>query len=253
MHRITETRTARGPGAIATGLILALGGALATAPAMAMDPDDPDYDPLEDDSLWEDGPPGPGQVDPEDAQTTSPELRIYAEPPEERDTPLHHHDNHLTLDEDSLNDGWVRLRQCHSGLAEIGRMSIVYNEPNIRGLRVASADEVEDAWAEDDRVVVIGVTEASELCVEAEMRVVESRGNGEYVLENGPFMRRFLDGYFPMRVTLTLSWGDLDLSLEDTIPERQPGVDVRGFEHGMILDTTFEGELETRIRLSRDE
>jgi len=73
--------------------------------------------------------------------------------------------------------------------------------------------------------------------------------DGSYALENGPFMRRYLDGYFPMRVTVAVNWGDLGLALARSEPESQPGFLVTESEHGVIIDATFEGRLTTVLRL----
>lgn len=220
----------------ASVLVLALG----PLAAQGTDPDDPDYDPLEDDRLWGDF------ASPSDTQTTSPELTFLMEEPER--TP-HHHQNQITLSASSLVDGWVDLRQCHNDVAPIRRMVIVYNEQTIDALQVESTRNIESARAEGDRVDLRGVEKDAEVCVTARMQIVEDEGDGIYRLESGPFVRRFLDGYFPMRVTMAVSWGDLDLSLEETEPAAQEGFEVVTSEHGMIFDTLFEGELNTLVRL----
>jgi hypothetical protein len=78
-------------------------------------------------------------------------------------------------------------------------------------------------------------------------------GDGLYVLENGPFMRRYLDGYFPMRVTVAVNWGDLGLSLADSEPQAQPGFEVTESPHGVTIEATFEGRLMTELRLVNGE
>ncbi len=208
--------------------------------AQGMDPSDPDYDPLEDDSLWGE------TVSPEDTQTTSPELKFLLEEP---DRIPHHHQNQIRITQSSLEDGWADLRQCHNDVAAIRRMVIVYNEEKIDELQVESTRNIESARAEGDRVDLRGVESDAEVCVTARMKIVEHEGDGVYRLENGPFVRRFLDGYFPMRVTMAVSWGDLDLRLEETQPEEQDGFDVVASDHGFVFDTLFEGELRTLVRL----
>ncbi len=236
---VPESRLAPGP------LFLALVSlALLPFSAQAMDPSDPDYDPLEDDSLWGE------TVSPDQTQTTSPEIKFLTEEPEQ--VP-HHHQNQITLSPSSLEDGWVDLRQCHSDIAPIRRMVIAYNEERIEDLQVESTTNIDLAEARGDRVDLRGVHKDSEVCVTARMRVIEHEGDGVYTMENGPFVRRFLDGYFPMRVTMAVNWGDLDLRLEETHPEAQEGFDVVESDHGIILDTLFEGELRTQVRLRNAE
>ncbi len=205
-----------------------------------MDPGDPDYDPLEDDSLWGE------TVSPDQTQTTSPELTFLLEEPDR--TP-HHHQNQIRITQSSLEDGWADLRQCHNDVAAIRRMVIVYNEARIDELQVESTRNIESARAEGDRVDLRGVQRDAEVCVTARMKIVEDEGDGVYRLENGPFVRRFLDGYFPMRVTMAVSWGDLDLRLAETDPADQDGFEVVTSDHGFMFDTLFEGELRTLVRL----
>ena len=237
-HMVTRPRRLRAAPA------LVLCGFLAAAPLAALEPGDPGYDPLEDDRLWDE------PVSPDATQTTSPELRFLEAEPER--TPHHHH-NQITLTAASLEDGWARLRQCHSDIAPIRRMVIVYNEERIDALRVESTANIDAARAEGDRVDLRGVGEGAEVCVTARMRIVEPEGGGIYRLENGPFKRRFLDGYFPMRVIVAVSWGDLGLALVETEPAAQPGFAVMESGHGVILDALFEGELRTLIRLRSDD
>ncbi|WP_026278628.1 MULTISPECIES: hypothetical protein [unclassified Thioalkalivibrio] len=236
---VPEYRLTPGP------LFLALASlALLPLSAQAMDPDDPDYDPFEDDSLWGE------TVSPDETQTTSPDLKFLTEEPEK--VP-HHHQNQITLSQSSLEDGWVELRQCHNDITPIRRMVIVYNEERIDDLQVESTTNIDRAEALGDRVDLRGVEKGSEVCITARMRVIEHEGDGIYKMENGPFVRRFLDGYFPMRVTMAVNWGDLDLRLEDTRPEAQDGFEVVESDHGIILDTLFEGELRTQVRLRNAE
>lgn len=212
--------------------------------AQGMNPAVPDYDPLEDDSLRGDF------AAPSDTQTTNPELTFLLDEPDQ--TP-HHHQNQITLSASSLENGWVDLRQCHNDVAPIRRMVIVYNEQTIDALRVESTRNTASARAEDDRVDLRGVEKDAEVCVTARIKIVEDEGGGGvYRPESSPFVRRFLDGYFPMRVTMAVSWGDLDLRLEETEPAAQEGFEVASSDYGMIFDTLFEGELNTLVRLRKN-
>lgn len=225
-------------GFVAGPLCLALLGS--PGAAQEMDPDAPDYDPLEDDSLWDE------PASPAAPPSTSPELRFLLEAPER--TP-HHHQNEIRLTASSLEDGWVDLRQCHSHVTAIRRMVIVYNEETIDALRVESTRGIEAARADEDRVDLRGVERDAEVCITARMRILEEAGDGVYELVNGPFQRKFLDSYLPMRVTLAVSWGELDMRLEATEPREQEGFEVVHSDHGFMIDTVFKGELRTRMHL----
>ena len=45
----------------------------------------------------------------------------------------------------------------------------------------------------------------SEICISADKKAL-SYEKGKYYLRLGPFMRRFLDGYYPMRVQVEVSY-----------------------------------------------
>lgn len=225
------TIPARGLHRIAFAALAALSLSLATAA---------ENDPFDDDSLWD--PPRP-----ESNQGT---LNFLTEPPESR---VHHHHNQITLAASSLDDGWVTLRQCHSDIDSVRRAQILYNSDTIRDIEIESQSNIEETWIEGASVQLREVQPDAELCVNARSRILQVLGEGEYLLENGPFMRRFLDGYFPMRVTVAVSWGDLGLSLAASEPQAQPGFEVTESPHGVIVETTFEGRLQTELRLVNGE
>ncbi|AGA32001.1 alpha/beta hydrolase fold protein [Thioalkalivibrio nitratireducens DSM 14787] len=192
-------------------------------------------DPFDDDSLWE--PPRP--------ETNRGALQFLSERPEQ---PMHHHENQITLAASSLDDGWVTLRQCHRDIDRVPRAQILYNDATTRDIEIESQNNIEETWVDGASVQLRRVQPDAELCVRARSQMLRVLDDGSYVLENGPFMRRFLDGYYPMRVTVAINWGDLDLSLTDTTPDAQPGFDVTESRHGVIIDATFEGRLNTVLR-----
>ncbi|MGD8911541.1 MAG: hypothetical protein PVJ68_02195 [Candidatus Thiodiazotropha sp.] len=44
------------------------------------------------------------------------------------------------------------------------------------------------------------------ICLQAETQSLHPTGQGGYQLRNGPYMRRFLDGYYPMLLTLQVDY-----------------------------------------------
>jgi hypothetical protein len=69
--------------------------------------------------------------------------------------------------------------------------------------------------------------------------------NGGFRLRNGPYMRRFLDGYYPMRVALSIDYPTDRLRLVGQSPASQPGFSVHVGERRIEVDATFEGRLVT--------
>lgn len=193
-------------------------------------------DPLDDDRFWE----------MPQAESNRGSLAFLHEAPDE---PVHHHENQITLQPSSLRDGWVELRQCHRDIDAVGRMQIVYKDAATRDLAIESRTNIEEAWVDGASVQMRQVRDGAEICVRARSQMLKSAANGEYVLENGPFMRRFLDGYFPMHVTVVVNWGHLDLSLARTEPAAQPGFEVTASAYGVIVEALFEGRLNTALHL----
>ncbi len=217
----------RALGAAALGLLVALALPLTAEEAV---------DPLDDDRFWE-----MPQV-----ESNRGTLAFLHEAPDE---PIHHHENQITLDSGSLRDGWVELRQCHRDIDPVGRVQIVYQDAGTRDLAIESRTNIEEAWVEGASVQMRQVRDGAEICVRARSQMLKSSANGQYVLENGPFMRRFLDGYFPMHVTVVVNWGDLDLTLARTEPAAQPGFEVTASAYGVIVEALFEGRLNTALHL----
>lgn len=160
----------------------------------------------------------------------------------------HHHQNHITLTRDSLDSGWVRLEQCHQHLDPVPSSQIVYNLDRIRALRIVRAENIERAWVDKNSVQMENIRHDALICIAAESLALRNEGNGVYVLHNGPYMRRFLDGYYPMRVTMTVNLDGSGLRFDSLTPAAQPGFRVHAGQDEMGYDTWFEGSLATTIR-----
>lgn len=172
------------------------------------------------------------------------ELRFLKTPPREL---VHHHQNTLIVSTDSLMNGWVKLHQCHENLDEFPSAQIVYNKIKIKNLRITEYSNIERAWVEDSTVQLKNIAPRAKLCIVADTRALWPLADGSYEMRNGPFMRKFLDGYFPMRVTIDISLpGTLQYS--DMTPPQQPGLTVDHHQQSVHIDTWFEGKLMTRIR-----
>ena len=173
------------------------------------------------------------------------ELVLLATPPER---PVHHHMTRLEITRDGLASGWVTLQQCHEGLDRVPDAQIVYQPGKLRRLELVAHRNIEAAWVEGDSVQLRNVGADAVVCIAAEARALHPVGEGRYELRNGPFMRRFLDGYFPMHVTLEVLLPE-GVSLTGTSPEPQPGFTLRPSGRWWLVDAWFEGRLSTVLRL----
>ena len=162
---------------------------------------------------------------------------------------LHHHANRITIAEQSLRDGWVELQQCHEGLDPVPRLQIVYHPQRVRRLRVTEQRDVQRAEVVGSRVELRGVGRDARICISARSLALVAGDDGSFVLRNGPFMRRFLDGFYPMRVSMAVRWPTGTLRLGGVQPAAQPGFHVTEQRDGVDFEALFEGRLSTRIHL----
>lgn len=164
---------------------------------------------------------------------------------------VHHHQNRIRIDTESLTTGWVSLRQCHTHLDAVPRAQITFREGYVRDLRVESATRIKQAWIEGPTVQLVDVEPGARLCLDAQTRALRNTGSGYFSLTSGPYMRKFLDGYYPMRVTLDITYPAAELELIDIAPQAQPGLRLEAKRGAIFLDATFEGELNTLIQFEK--
>ena len=176
------------------------------------------------------------------------DLRFLPEPPAK---PVHHHQNRIRIDEASLATGWVKLEQCHRHLDAVPSLQIVYNAERIRNIALLSHAQVDKAWVHENTVQMEGVRASAHICIQAETRALADEGDGRFSLRNGPYMRRFLDGYYPMRVSLQVELATPQLRFDHIEPEPQAGFQVRQSPREVSYDAWFEGRLNTLIRFQR--
>ena len=182
--------------------------------------------------------------EPDTAEVNEGILDFLSSPPVDR---VHAHRNRITLSPASLQDGWASLYQCHESLDSVPAAQIVYDSERIRKLQVASVNGIGRAWVEGHTIQLEDVSDTAGLCIRAESRVVHRLDGGRFVVRNGPFMRRFLDGYYPMNVLLDIRLPPGDWQLEKSRPRVQPGFEVVSRSDGLSAEAWFEGKLVTEF------
>jgi hypothetical protein len=173
------------------------------------------------------------------------ELRFLTEPPAR---PPHLHESHVTITAESLRSGWVPSQQCHYRLDRVPALEVAFNPGRVRALRVLRADNITRVRIEGATVQLEGVGENAVLCLANEIQALKRLHDGSFEWRGGPYMRRFLDGYFPMQLKLTVEYPASQLRVESLEPVelklravQQPGY--------LRLDALFEGRLEVLIHL----
>lgn len=161
-------------------------------------------------------------------------------------------EKHLYLTFESLETGWARMEQCHHNLDPVPAAEVVYNGERTRAIEITHSERIGSAIVEGDSVQMGDLRKGATLCVQAESKALESLSDDAgFVVENGPFMRRFLDGYYPMQVELAIEWPAGLLELVETMPAEQPGHAVAHDDRSVTIRAHFEGRLVSQVRLSR--
>jgi hypothetical protein len=153
----------------------------------------------------------------------------------------------MLISDNSVEDGWVGLEQCHRNLDPVSLAQIVFRQDRVRGLEVSEVSNIDKAWVEGASIQLQGVRRNALLCIRAETRSFVYNGDGTFSLHSGPFMRRFLDGYYPMRVTLDVSVDSKRLRFYRMTPEKQAGFSFRHSDKSVHFEALFEGRLRTEI------
>lgn len=176
------------------------------------------------------------------------ELHFLTRPPQEA---VHHHHKHVVITPESLKTGWIVNHQCHYNLDQVGAMEVVFTPGRVRALEIARAENIEKAWVEDGSVQLQNVGAHAVLCLSSQNRVLaHDAQTGLYTLTSGPYMRRFLDGYFPMRVSLILEYPATLMNLKHIAPA-DPGLKIVKLPGQVRIDGLFEGRLLLTLQFTR--
>ena len=188
------------------------------------------------------------ESDADTSQVNDGQLDFLARPPREN---VHHHHNRITLSASSLVDGWAGLYQCHENLDEVSSAEIVFNHDRVRKLQVISHTNIGKATVEGASVQLANIERQARLCLQAESRVVHVTDADSVRIRNGPYMRRFLDGYYPMHVSIEVRLPSAGWLYAGGTPPMQPGFRVKQSGATVEIDAWFEGELRTDLRFER--
>lgn len=186
--------------------------------------------------------------EPDTSQVNSGELEFFDPPPP--GGPFHHHANRLTLSTESIESGWVRLEQCHDNLDAVPRTEVVFRDGRARRLAIVESHNIGRAWVESNRIQLRDVGKQARLCITGELRLLSPIEAGRYRLRSGPYMRRFLDGYYPMRVSLRIDLAGVPLHVESVEPAAQPGFEVTIDAQGVEIEALFAGRLLVQLEFS---
>ena len=83
---------------------------------------------------------------------------------------------------------------------------LITAEDKTRKLSIASQKHIGQAKVEGCSLQLTNIQGSAHICVRAETRGLERISQQQWQLKRGPFMRRYLDGYYPMQVSLEVDW-----------------------------------------------
>ena len=172
------------------------------------------------------------------------ELRFLESAP---DPDVLHAESRIRITPASLESGWVDLLQCYRNLDAVSKVELVFDYREMRGLAVVAKRGVGKAEVSGQSVQLENVSKQASLCIEAQVRNLYRQADGSYVLRNGPWMRKFLDGYYPFRVGLTVNYPQELVRFVRISPQVQPGFRIESAPGVIAFDAWFEGQLRTGI------
>jgi hypothetical protein len=168
--------------------------------------------------------------------------------PGEPDPAVLSSDSKLIITPQSINTGWVELYQCYAQLDAVAAMQVEYQYKQLRNLQLLSAVHIGKAWIDGQTVQLEDVEPGATLCIHAQVRIFYRKNNRTFSLVNGPFHRRFLDGYYPYHVILRITYPDSQLEFFEIQPPPQPGFSVSRGKGNIHIEAWFEGVLNTETR-----
>ncbi len=161
-----------------------------------------------------------------------------------------HSINRIKLTPESLSTGWAQLEQCYSQLDPVAEIEVVYKYKAMRNLTVSSFKNIGRATIQDQSVFLEQVEHNARLCISADIQVVNQINDSSYEIKQGPFHRKFLDGYYPYHVTLEINYPEGLLNLQYIDPPGKNYQQLKDSPGRLLLDTWFEGILKIRIQFN---
>lgn len=163
----------------------------------------------------------------------------------------HSHYNQITITKHSLETGWSFLSQCHNNLDALNAVQITFNEKTTRNYQIESYSKIGRVWIDNSNFELEDVEKGAVVCLKLETKNIHREKNGNYLVINGPYMRRFLDGYYPLNVNLVVIYPcDLIQFVRAKHPA-QPGFEIDTMKEGnecrVDVNAHFEGKLYTRL------
>lgn len=161
--------------------------------------------------------------------------------------PTLHSNNVFIIDDTSINEGWVKLIQCYENLDAVPVAEVVYQYRFMRHLKIKSSRNIQHAEIKNQSVQLENIKKNARLCITAEVRNFYQNEDKTFSLVNGPYHRKFLDGYYPYHLSMDIKFAKR-LHFINSSPKKQNGYMVKESPNRLNIDTWFEGKLNTEFR-----
>lgn len=167
----------------------------------------------------------------------------------ELETPAFRHQKVLSLNTQSLADGWVPNHQCHANFPLFPSLQISFREGAVRNMEIVEQSGVEEAWVQEPTIQMKRTRPETTLCFESENHTLEyDEFAEEYRMTVGPYYLKLFDGYFPLDVDLTIEYPTRALRYAGMEPAEVEGARVEHQPGRIRFDALFEGKLKLVFR-----
>lgn len=174
------------------------------------------------------------------------QLNFLRNKPKEK---IFHSEINVTIDQNSIDNGWVSLTQCYNNLDPVPRTAVVYRTYFFKNLKILSSKNIKTSKVSGHKVILNDVSKNASLCIGANARNFYQNEDESFSLVNGPYHRKFLDGYFPYHLNLNIHYSPL-LKFNYSVPKQQSGFKITQLANSLLVDTLFEGKLKTEFRFN---
>jgi len=157
-----------------------------------------------------------------------------------------HSETILSITADSLKSGWVSMQQCYRNLDPVEKMDVVYKYQEISGLKITSIQKIQKVNIIGQKISLEGIARSAFLCVDAMVKILKQEKQFFY-LSNGPYHRKFFDGYYPYHISLMVHFPANRIGLKQITPAPQPLFQPKLNAGQIMIDTWFEGILKIAI------
>jgi len=155
----------------------------------------------------------------------------------------------ITINQNSIDNGWTQLTQCYSNLDPVHRTAVVYRKNLVKDLRVLSSKNIKQSSVSENKVFLEDVSKNASLCIAVTARNFYQNEDLSFSLVNGPYHRKFLDGYYPYHLKLNVNYSP-KLKFSFHLPKQQTGFKVKHLSNALSIDSIFEGRLKTEFRFN---